>query len=71
MFKNQDRILLEERIGHNIGSSILDGSEHLSRSDKELELQLNQLLDKSRRARVGDDRGPAARRIQDLEPIID
>ena len=52
MFKNRDRILLEERIGHNIGSSMLDGSEHLSRSDKELELQLYQLLDKSRRACV-------------------
>ena len=52
MFKNQDLILHEERIGHNIGSSLLDGSEHLSRLDEELELHLYQLLNKPRRACV-------------------
>ena len=29
MSKNQGRILLEERIGHNIDSSLLDRFEHL------------------------------------------
>lgn len=42
----------KERIGHNIGSSMLDGSKHSSWSDKELELQLYQLLGKSRRVCV-------------------
>lgn len=44
--------LKKERIGHNIGSSMLDGSKHPSWSDKELELQLYQLLGKSGRVYV-------------------
>ena len=62
MFKNQARILLEERIGYNIGFSLLDRFEHPSRSDKELELQLYQ---QSIYYNSGDDRGAAARGIQD------
>ncbi len=50
MFKNQYRILLEECIAYNIDSNMLDGFEHPSWSDKESELQLYQLLGKSRRA---------------------
>ena len=68
MFKNQDSILLEERIGHNIDSSLLDRFEHPLRSELELELQLYK---QSMRYNCGDRRGAAAREIQDLKTTID
>ena len=49
-------------------SSLLDRFEHPSRSDKELELELYQ---QSMHHISGDDRGLAARRIQELEATID